>query len=50
MKDIVKVIVAILVIVIAWKLLKGIIGLLVGLAIAGLILYGGMKLIEGPRR
>ena len=50
MKDIAKIIVAILIIVIAWKILKGLIGLLVGIAVAGLIIYGGMKLIEGPRK
>jgi high-affinity Fe2+/Pb2+ permease len=50
MKDVVKIVVAILLIVIAWKLLKGLIGLLVGIAVAGLIVYGGMKLIEGPKR
>ncbi len=49
MKDIVKIIVAIVVIVIAWKLIKGILGLLVGLAVAGLVIYGGMKLLGGPR-
>jgi hypothetical protein len=49
-KDIAKIIVAILIIVIAWKILKGLIGLLVGIAVAGLIIYGGMKLIEGPRK
>ena len=50
MKDIVKIIVGILIIVIAWKILKGLLGLLVGIAVAGLIVYGGMKLIEGPKR
>jgi hypothetical protein len=50
MKEIAKIIVAILIVVIAWKLLKGLIGLLVGIAVAGLIVYGGMKLIEGPKR
>ena len=50
MKDIAKIIVAILIIVIAWKILKGLIGLLVGIAVAGLIIYGGMKLIEGRRK
>jgi hypothetical protein len=50
MKDVAKIIVAILIIVIAWKILKGLIGLLVGIAVAGLIVYGGMKLIEGPKR
>ncbi len=48
MKDVAKIIVAILIIVIAWKILKGLIGLLVGIAVAGLLIYGGMKLIEGP--
>ena len=47
MNNVVKIIIAIVVIVIAWKILKGILGLLVGLAIAGLIIYGGMKLLEG---
>jgi high-affinity Fe2+/Pb2+ permease len=50
MKDIAKIIVAVLIIVIAWKILKGLIGLLVGIAVAGLLVYGGMKLIEGPKR
>jgi len=50
MKDVAKIIVAILIIVIAWKILKGLIGLLVGIAVAGLIVYGGMKLLEGPKR
>ena len=50
MKNFLKIIVAILVIVIAWKLLKGLIGLLIGVAVAGLLIYGGMKLLEGPKR
>jgi hypothetical protein len=45
-----KIIVAILVIVIAWTILKGLIGLLVGIAVAGLLIYGGVKLLEGPRK
>ena len=49
MKDVLKIVLAIIVIVIAWKLLKGIIGLLIGVGLAGLIVYGGMKLLEGPR-
>ena len=49
MKNAVKIIVAILVIIIAWKLLKGLIGLAVGVAVAGLLVYGGMKLLEGPK-
>jgi hypothetical protein len=48
--NIVKIIVAILIIVVAWKILKGIVGLLIGVAVAGLIIYGAVKLIEGPKR
>lgn len=47
MKDIGKIIVAILAVIIVWKILKGLIGLLVGLAVAGLIVYGAVKLVEG---
>ena len=50
MNNIVKIIVAILIIVIAWKLFKGLIGLAIGVAVAGLIIYGAVKLIEGPKR
>ena len=50
MKDIVKIIIAIVIVVIAWKILKGILGLLIGIAAAGLIVYGGMKLLEGPKQ
>lgn len=49
MKDVLKIIVAIVIIIIAWKLLKGLIGLAVGVAVAGLLVYGGMKLLEGPK-
>jgi len=48
-KDVLKIVLAIVIIIVAWKILKGILGLLVGVAVAGLIVYGGMKLIEGPR-
>jgi hypothetical protein len=47
MKDIGKVVLAIIVIVIVWKIVKGLIGLLVGLVVAGLIVYGAVKLVEG---
>jgi hypothetical protein len=50
MKDIAKIVIAILIVVVAWKLLKGLVGLLVGIALAGLVVYAGVKLIEGPRR
>lgn len=47
MKDIGKIVIAIIVIIIVWKIVKGLIGLLVGLVVAGLIVYGAVKLIEG---
>ena len=51
MKDILKIIVAILVIVIAWKIFKGLIGLLIGVAVAGLVIYGIVKLVDrGQKR
>jgi hypothetical protein len=49
MKDILKIVVAILIVVVLWKIVKGILGLLVGIAVAGLIVYGGVKLLEGRR-
>ena len=50
MKDLLKIVVAILVIVVVWKILKGLIGLLVGVAVAGLVVYGAVKLIDGQKR
>ncbi len=50
MKDILKIIVAIVIIVIAWKILKGLIGLLFGVAFAGLVVYGVVKLIDGGQK
>ena len=49
MKDVLKIVLAIIIIVVAWKILKGLIGLAIGVALAGLVVYGGMKLLEGPR-
>ena len=49
MKDVLKIAVAILIVWIAWKIIKGILGLLVGVVIAGLIVYGGVKLLGGRR-
>ena len=49
MKNILKIVIAILIVIVAWKLLKGLLGLLVGVAVAGLLIYGGMKLLEGPK-
>ena len=45
MKDIAKIIVAILLIVVAWKLLKGILSIAFTLAALGLLVWGGMKLL-----
>jgi hypothetical protein len=49
MKDIIKVIVGLVIIVIAFKIITGILGLLIGIALAGLVVYGGVKLLEGPK-
>ena len=49
MKHVLKILLAIVIIIVAWKILKGLIGLLVGIAVAGLIVYGGVKLLEGKR-
>ena len=49
MKNILKIVIAILIVIVAWKILKGLIGLLVGVAVAGALIYGGMKLLEGPK-
>ena len=46
MKDVGKIIVAILVIIIAWKLLKFAVGIMVWLIVAALVVYGGVKLVE----
>jgi hypothetical protein len=45
-KDVGKVIVAIIVIVIAWKLLKFALTVMVGLIVAALVVYGAVKLVE----
>jgi high-affinity Fe2+/Pb2+ permease len=50
MKDVLKLIIAIVIIVIAWKIQKGLIGLLVGVAVAGLIVYGAMKLLDSGQK
>ena len=45
MKDIAKIIVAILLIVLAFKIVKGILSILVTIAAIGLLIWGGMKLL-----
>ena len=49
MMDILKVIVGLIIIVIVFKIITGIIGLLIGVAVAGLVVYGGVKLLEGRK-
>ncbi len=50
MKDIAKLIIAILLIVLAWKIVKGLFGILLTLAAVGLLIWGGMKLLEGGQK
>ena len=50
MGNILKIILAVVILVVAWKIFKGIVGLLIGLAVVGLLIYGGAKLLEGPKR
>ena len=49
MNNIWKIVIAILLVIIVWNIVKGLIGLLFGVALAGLVIYGGMKLLEGPK-
>ena len=46
MKDIAKIVIAILLIILAWKILKGILSIAITLAAIGLLVWGGMKLLE----
>jgi len=51
MKDIAKIVIAILLIVLAWKVIKGVVGLLFTLSAVGLLIWGGMKLLgSGTKR
>jgi hypothetical protein len=49
MAQVLKIIVAILLVIVAWKLLKGIFSILFTLAALGLLVWGGMKLLEDKR-
>ena len=49
MKDIAKIVIAILLVIVAWKIVKGVFGLLLTSAAAGLLVWGGMKLLEARR-
>ena len=51
MNNILKVVLAIVILIVAWKIFKGILGLLIGLALVGLVIYGGARLLgEGTKR
>ncbi|HEX6741194.1 MAG TPA: hypothetical protein VF079_05300 [Sphingomicrobium sp.] len=50
MKDVLKLVAAIVIVVIAWKIFKGLLGLLVGVVVAGLVVYGVMKLVDGGQK
>ena len=45
MKDVLKIVVAIVLVILAWKIFKGIIGIAITLAAVGLLVWGGMKLL-----
>ena len=45
MKDIAKIVIAILLVVLAWKIVKGVFGILLTVAAIGLLVWGGMKLL-----
>ena len=45
MKDVAKIIVAILLIVLAFKIVKGILSIVITIAAIGLLIWGGMKLL-----
>jgi hypothetical protein len=45
MKDIAKIVIAILLIILAWKIIKGVFGLLLTVGALALLVWGGMKLL-----
>ena len=50
MGTVIRVILAILVIVIAFKLLKGVLGLVVGVAIVAVLFFGAQQLLGGGNK
>ena len=50
MKDIVKIVIAILLIVLAWKIVKGLFSIIITVAAIGLLIWGGMKLLGSDRK
>ena len=45
MKDIAKIVVAILLVILAWKIFKGLLSIVITVAAVGLLIWGGMKLL-----
>ena len=50
MKDVLKIVLAIVIVVIVWKIFKGLVGLAIGVALAGAAVYGIMKLVDGGQK
>ena len=50
MKDIVKIVLAVILIVLAWKIVKGLFGILITVAAVALLIWGGMKLLGNGRK
>ena len=50
MKDVAKILVALVLIVVAWKIVKGLLALLITIGAVALFVWGGMKLVGGDRR
>ena len=50
MKDIAKIVIAILLVILAWKIVKGVFGILITVAAVGLLIWGGMKLLGSDTR
>ena len=45
MKEIAKIVIAVLLIVLAWKIVKGLFAIIITVAAIGLLIWGGMKLL-----
>ena len=46
MTNVWKIVIAVLLVIIVWNIIKGLIALLFGVAVAGLLICGGMRLLE----
>jgi hypothetical protein len=50
MKDVAKIVIAVLLIILAWKIVKGLFSILITVAAVGLLIWGGMKLLDSDRK